>query len=80
MENIQDKTINQLGRLIAKDWPKPYFGAVPYIRALQEIDDGKYLHEDEKTIVIYFLSNARNWKGDIAKKVKEELKRRHKLI
>ncbi|MEO5348895.1 MAG: hypothetical protein H7836_04540 [Magnetococcus sp. YQC-3] len=77
--DLQNKSINQLGAIVAKEWVKPYFGAVPYIKALQQINDGKYLFEDEKTIVIYFLSNARTWKGDIAKEVKQELKRRHKL-
>lgn len=66
--------------LIAKEigfrWANPYFGAKPYLRAmadLQSIDDS-YGHDDGRSIVLYFLSNATSWRGPDAKRIKAELK------
>lgn len=57
-------------------WPKPYFGAVPYIEAMmcvKHVNDA-YGCEDGRTQVVYFLSNATTWKGDDARRIKVELK------
>jgi hypothetical protein len=61
---------------IAKHWPKPYFGAVPYIRAMMDLDDIKqdYHLDSAKSVVLYFLSNAATWRGPDAKRIKAELK------
>ncbi len=67
-------------RLIALEierlWQKPYFGAVPYIRAMRDVVKPGDAHgcEDGRTQVIYFLSNATTWKGDDARRIKAELK------
>jgi hypothetical protein len=37
-----------------------------------------YGMEDAKTIILYFLSNATHWRGETAKAIKAELKRRIK--
>jgi hypothetical protein len=61
---------------IVANWSKPYFGAIPYIRAmrsLQSIGDN-YGQDDGKGIVLYFLSNAATWRGDKARAIKAELK------
>jgi hypothetical protein len=57
-------------------WPNPYFGAVPYIRALgalQTVNDD-YGYDSGRSIIIYFLANARTWRGPHAKRIKAELK------
>lgn len=61
---------------IAGDWKKPYFGAVPYIEAMGELNsiDDKYYFDDAKSVVMYFLANAANWRGDTARRVKAELR------
>ena len=58
------------------DWKKPYFGAVPYLDAM---DCLKYVHDsygdDSATSVIaYFLANANTWRGETARRIKTELK------
>ena len=61
---------------IRKDWKKPYFGAKPYIEAmccLNEITDSYYL-DSASSVVSYFLANAAQWRGEVARRVKLELK------
>ena len=73
-------TLAQLASVIRRDWVTVYYGASPYIHAmssLNSIDDNYYL-DDARTIVLYFLSNASTWRGEVARKVKAELKRRCK--
>ena len=63
---------------IRADWPQPYFGAVPYIDAMASMVDvdEPYGADPGADIVRYFLSNAKTWRGDTARRVKAELKRR----
>jgi hypothetical protein len=61
---------------IKRDWAKPYFGAVPYLKAmgaLTSIKD-KFYYDDGVGVVSYFLANAATWKGDTARRVKAELR------
>jgi hypothetical protein len=61
---------------IIADWKKPYFGAVPYLSAmtkLQQVTD-MYGEDSAKSIINYFLSNATTWRGEVARRVKKELK------
>jgi hypothetical protein len=61
---------------IRNSWPRPYFGAVPYLEAmagLTAITD-KYEYDDADDIVRYFLSNATTWRGADARRIKAELK------
>lgn len=61
---------------IKRDWKKPYFGAVPYLDAMLQLEsiNDKYMYDSAKSIVLYFLSNASTWRGETAKQVKAELK------
>ena len=61
---------------IQRDWRKVYFGAVPYLSALQTLGsiDDEYGADDARSIVIYFLSNATTWRGETARRIKAELK------
>ena len=70
------RPINTIAREISRDWPTPYFGAVPYLEAMHSLDSikDKYGYDDAKSIVLYFLSNATTWRGDVARRVKTELK------
>lgn len=72
------RTFAEIAREIKKVWTKPYFGAVPYIDAMMEIDssdkNAPYLLETAKDIVPYFLCNATTWRGDDARRIKAELK------
>ena len=71
----QTRTLSEIANEIRKDWSKVYFGAVPYLDAMSQlnsINDNFYL-DSGKTIVIYFLANAQTWRGEVARRVKKEL-------
>jgi len=61
---------------IYKDWNKVYFGAVPYLKAMHEMQsiNDMYGMDSAKSVVRYFLSNATTWRGDTARRIKLELK------
>lgn len=70
------RPIYEIAYEIRRVWKNPYFGAVPYLNAmcsLNSIND-KYGFDDGRSIVLYFLSNARGFKGEDAKRLKAELK------
>jgi len=62
---------------IRKDWgAKVNFGAKPYLDAMTQLYsvEDMYFNDTADSIVRYFLSNARAWRGDVAKRIKAELK------
>jgi hypothetical protein len=61
---------------IRATWPKPYFGAVPYISAMSSLTrmTDAYGMDSADSIVRYFLVNAKTWRGDDARRIKAELK------
>jgi len=72
----ENRTLSAIAAEIRADWKKPYFGAVPYIDAMRQLDSisDKYYEDDARGIVLYFLANATSWRGDTARRVKAELK------
>lgn len=70
------RSLSTIAREIRRDWQKPYFGAVPYLEAMSQLDNiaDNYYQDSAKSIVLYFLSNAATWRGDVARHVKAELK------
>lgn len=72
------RTISQIATEIKQLWRKPYFGAVPYLDAMLQINSEKrstpYMFEDAGSIVDYFLANATYWRGEDARRIKNELK------
>lgn len=77
MTTTEIRPINVIAAEIKRLWPKPYFGAVPYLDSMSYVTgpDSTYGCEDGKTQVIYFLSNATTWRGEDAKRIKAELKK-----
>jgi len=75
MVTQEQRPLYQIAADIRKHWPKPYFGAVPYIAAMRDLDkvSDMYISESASSIVIYFLSNASSWRGPEAKRIKAEL-------
>ena len=70
------RKIYEIASEILQDWKKPYFGAIPYIEAmlqLNTIHDNYYL-DTAKSVVIYFLANAQTWRGETARRIKAELR------
>lgn len=70
------RPLYQISLEIQSDWKRPYFGAVPYIAAMQQLLDitDHYGLDPADDIVRYFLSNANTWRGETARRVKAELK------
>ncbi|HZX69791.1 MAG TPA: hypothetical protein VFE77_03150 [Rhodanobacter sp.] len=77
---IKAFSIAALARLCSRDWEHPFFGAVPYLHAMQSLGDigDRYGDDSGKSVVAYFLSNATTWRGETARQVKAELNRRLK--
>lgn len=76
--DLSTYTISELAAVVTADWERPNYGAVPYLdamRRVQSIDD-MYFEDSAKSVVLYFLSNASTWRGETARTVKAELKRR----
>lgn len=52
--------------------------ALPYLKAMLVCDttnkDSTYYVETVESIIVYFLANITNWRGDDAKRIKAELK------
>jgi len=73
-------TIYQIAATIKNAWPKPYFGAPPYIEAMKSMDKitDNYYEDPGPEIVARFLGNASTWRGETARAVKKELNRRLK--
>lgn len=83
-ETLGDYNLASLARMIYADWSKRgkgvNFAAVPYLKAMGTLDtlESNYGYDSGRSIVVYFLSNAGSWRGDVARAVKAELKRRLK--
>jgi hypothetical protein len=53
-----------------------HYAALPYLRAMQDLNtiEDSYVHDTARSVVLYFLANARSWRGEDAKRIKAELK------
>ena len=78
--NLENKSIAELAAIIRKDWQKVNYAAKPYLEAMGSLETTRssFGYDSGKSIVLYFLSNAGTWRGEIAKAVKLELKSRCK--
>ena len=76
MTTTTKRPLHEIADEIARDWAKPYFGAVPYLSAMRHLGtvQDNYGMDDGRSIVLYFLSNATTWRGETARKVKAELR------
>ena len=70
------RAIKDIAKEIRSDWKKPYFGAVPYLEAMETLNsiEDNYYFDSAKSIVLYFLANANTWRGETARRIKAELK------
>jgi len=70
------RTLREIAWEITNDWKVVHYAAKPYLSvmySLENIDD-MYWNDHGKHIVRYFLSNAGNWRGETARRIKKELK------
>lgn len=77
-EDLSILSIDAIARIISRDWKNVNYGAKPYLDAMFQLTaiTDNYYNDSGASIVSYFLSNASSWKGETAKAVKAELKRR----
>ncbi len=70
------RQLHEIAADVRRDWKKPYFGAVPYLDAMAYLDsiNDMYYDDDASSVVRYFLDNAQTWRGEVARRVKKELK------
>ena len=61
--------------MIRTDWKNIYFGAVPYLNAMYSLEtiNDYYGCDSAKSIIIYFLANAKSWRGEKARAIKARL-------
>ena len=70
------RSIFIIARDIREDWKKISPHALPYLQAMEIIDDidGAYVFDSARDVVTRFLCNASSWRGDKARQIKAELK------
>jgi hypothetical protein len=70
------RPIFEIARDIRANWKPVYFGAVPYLDAMGSLEciTDAYYQDSAKSVVRYFLSNAAQWRGPVARTIKAELK------
>ena len=73
-------TLDQLAAVIRLDWTKLNYAAKPYLEAMESLLSIKenYGMDSGRSVVAYFLANASTWRGDTARAIKTELKKRLK--
>jgi len=77
---LENQTLAEISAIIRKDWKSVNYAAKPYLDAMASLAsvNSSFGYDTGKSIVLYFLSNASAWRGDVAREVKKELKNRCK--
>lgn len=72
----QNRPLHEIAAQIRADWKSMYFGAVPYVEAMEQLNGigDTYMDERAEDIVRRFLFNASTWRGETARAVKKELR------
>lgn len=75
---MQTRPLNHIaGDIVAEwGWHKVHYAARPYLEALLNLSSAgdKYFEDSARSVVLYFLANARTFRGERAKALKAELK------
>ena len=72
---MTERAISEIANEIQQDWKNVNYGAKPYLDAMKELTsvDDNFYEDSAESVIVYFLSNARSWKGETAKRIKLEL-------
>lgn len=70
------RPLSEIAAEITADWKALHGSAQPYIDAMSELRtaDQRYGLETAPDIIQGFLNNAQTWRGEVARRVKLELK------
>lgn len=68
--------IYEIATDIKNDWKKVSFAARPYLDAMLTLDKitDSYMYDSARSILTYFLCNATSWRGEVAKRIKAEIR------
>lgn len=74
--NQNVRPLSEIAAEIRKDWKNVSPYAKPYLEAMESLNKitDNYICDSGYSVVMYFLSNAGTWKGEVAKRIKAELK------
>lgn len=74
--SVQHRPLAEVAQEVYETWPRVNVHAKPYLQAMEELDlvTDSYGADSASSIVRYFLSNATGWRGEDAKRIKDELK------
>lgn len=77
-EKLRAMTLAEIAKMIRLYWPAVNYAAKPYLDAMSQLNtmNDKFYADDAQTVVLYFLSNASGFRGEPARAIKKELKRR----
>lgn len=77
---LKELSISELAGACFLDWKPVHPTAKPYLDAMLSLETlhDRYVAESGISIVSYFLCNVGQWRGEVAKAIKAELKRRIK--
>lgn len=86
MKTLADLTITEIADVVREDWrdkngkPIVNFAAEPYLGAMSSLTsiNEMYYQDTGSDVVARFICNANAWRGEVAKAVKLELKKRLK--
>ncbi len=75
----QPRALYKIAAEISRDWHtlgRTFPAAEPYRYAMATMEDitNEYGADTGRSVVLYFLSNAAQWRGETARRIKEELK------
>jgi hypothetical protein len=73
---MQHRSLSEIAKEIEADWTALHGAAQPHIDAMKELRsaDQRYLVETGSDVIQGFLNNAQTWRGEVARRVKLELK------
>ena len=72
----QKRLILEVARDIRAQWPNVNYAAQPYLDAMLRMTtiDKPYGQDDAQSVIVYFLGNATMFRGEHARRLKQELK------
>ena len=77
----QQRPLHEIADEIRSDWSKQKsginYGAKPYLEAMSSMDKvtENFGYDSGKSIVLYFLSNATQWRGETIKAIGQKMRR-----
>lgn len=74
--DAQKRPLSTIAEDIYEHWSKVHYTAAPYLEAMMELTliTDMYVDDTAASVVNYFLSNAASFRGEEAKRIKDELK------